>query len=195
MRKRTILLGVAVLAIGLFLLPLATSKFVGQHNWDDKDDISCIECHVETNSELGSSAHHTSAGVGTGDDACKYCHQADYTAGMDGRSGWGVYTASDQVHAAMTVECLDCHGTDSEASDPSALHWNIEDELGESTEAHNAMLDSATGVSVLLEANEACVACHTGVTKDVTFIEFTSFDISADIVANPGTWTVDYAYA
>ena len=194
MRKRTILLGVAILVIGLFLLPQATSKFTGQHDWVDKDTIACTDCHVETDNELGSSDHHASVGGG-GDDACRYCHQADFTAGLDGRQSWGAYTASDQVHAAMTVECLDCHGTDSEASDPSALSWNIDQELQETTEAHNAMLEDATQVSILLKANEACIACHTNVQKDVTFLEFTSFDITADVVSTPGTWTVTYGYA
>ena len=55
MKKRTILLGVAVLAIGFMVLPYAMSAYVpGSHDWaydgtwsgGDATDVDCDRCHA-----------------------------------------------------------------------------------------------------------------------------------------------------
>ncbi len=82
--KNMILLSVAVLAIGLFVLPQTMAMFVGQHTWfsvktADSQYVMCQKCHVnevaEWRANTGAHANY-SADLGGG---C-FCHQINETA-------------------------------------------------------------------------------------------------------------------
>ena len=82
--KNMILLAVAVLAIGLFVLPQTMAMFVGQHTWfsvktADSQYVMCQKCHVnevaEWRANTGAHANY-SADLGGG---C-FCHQINETA-------------------------------------------------------------------------------------------------------------------
>ena len=196
MKKRTILLGVAVLVLGLFLLPQAMSTFTNQHTWQETDQLDCIKCHPAIAAELTSAEnfHHSAAslagGGATPQDACVYCHQTDYTAGQDQTGNF-----ADTGHAAITIECLDCHGMAGEADTALATdQTGITTEFTGGNEAHTPMLTEANSETVLLGGNEACVACHTEVAVTIVFTgELSVIEISAALDANYD-WTVEYDY-
>ena len=121
-----ILMGIAVVAVGMFALPSTVSLFAGQHTWYDLggtgNDLPCEKCHAEIFDEFQNTGVHWTLAGGTnatsnesGDPgtysvrlACGACHRANksitYASG-DTAS----YTAGDKAHAASTVACMVCH--------------------------------------------------------------------------------------
>ena len=193
MKKRTILLGVAVLVLGLFFLPQAMSTFTNQHTWQETDDLDCVKCHPAIETEISASNHHGTSQLGGAgiNDACVYCHQTNFVAGEDAA---GDFTASG--HAAITIECLDCHGSGANNDDTLTNdQTGIDAEFTSGNEAHEPMYTQAGTETPLLGANEACVACHTEVAVTVTFSgELSEILIDASLDSSYD-WTVDYDYS
>jgi hypothetical protein len=193
LKNRTILLGVAVLTIGFLVMPSTVSMFTGQHQWQDKWSIQCTRCHADIQTELESASnnHHKAADLGVADTdaACRYCHQTEF--GSPG--AWDdVNGTPGTAHAAINVECLDCHGsTDQDTNIPSADE--VDTEFG-ATEAHQELYDNATASSFMAGANEACVACHTLVTiQDGGYFIFNKqMNITADETVWSGGWVVTF---
>ena len=199
MKKRTILLGVAVLVLGLFLLPQAMSTFTSQHTWQDTAVLDCEKCHPLIAAELESASnfHHddtalVAAGAteaSTTVEACMYCHQTDYTYGDD---TVGPFTGNG--HAAITIECLDCHGGAGDAN-LAGEQSGVDGQFKNGNEAHIYMYDEATADQLLLESNEACIACHTAVTVQITYSgEFSVIEIDASLIGTGG-WDVSMDYS
>ncbi|VVB97786.1 Cytochrome c7 c [uncultured archaeon] len=126
MNSKVILLSFAVVAVGLFALPSTMSLFSGQHTWVAVEDIKCQKCHQDIYDEItGVSAIHNKFEASYG-NACARCHVSPNSTNFN-KSGanlsaqaWISYvskstTVAGQVnfsaHAAITVECLACHGT------------------------------------------------------------------------------------
>jgi hypothetical protein len=193
MKRKTILLGVAILVIGLLILPQTMSLFKNQHTWQQTSAIICTSCHADIKAEIESpnNYHHNATLLGVGDTeaACKYCHQTQYGNDTGTHGNWSWETSQNSVHAAFSVECLDCHGNSTSSDDPNAV--DVADEFNAtSIEAHKPLYDEAVSDNMMEGANEACIACHTGITiQDGGYFVY---NYGMNITANEttGSWVV-----
>ena len=181
-RKSTVLLGVAIVAIGLFIIPSTMSMFVGQHRWysvrtiDDQYDM-CQRCHVaevgEWSANTGAHAAYQTANPGIG---C-FCHQINEsslsewgfnTSRIDSH-GFEIFNESGTIngsadtwtwrntttpHAAITIGCEDCH-------------YNATAQLSNDHSAHRQFFVAANATTGGTN-NTACLACHTMVGLNIT---------------------------
>jgi hypothetical protein len=149
MKRRTILLGVAVLAIGFMVLPYAMSAYVpGSHDWaydgtwDSSNDVDCDRCHAGGgNGGPGTAFHQTLD--------CQDCHSR---AAPDADNHTGI--------TIPTCYQAGCHST-------AAANFTNDPATEPHYELYNSALTDDTH-SKVSTANDACIACHTGVNVDVT---------------------------
>ena len=108
----------------------------------------------------------------------------------------------DDEHAAVSVECLDCHETATGSTNDT--WYSIGDGgtdnsfINNETEAHHNMTgtlanpEGAWASDYLAGNNEACIACHTNITVEAYFTyEADTLNITA--AENIwGNWTVTY---
>lgn len=121
--NKIVLMIVAVVAVGIFVLPSTVSLFSGQHTWYDLsisgggNDVPCEKCHVGIGEEMQSGGDN-GAHEGL---TCSVCHRSastgiiyargSYGSGSGpGPGGYQSATPGEGAHAASTVECMDCHG-------------------------------------------------------------------------------------
>jgi nitrate/TMAO reductase-like tetraheme cytochrome c subunit len=203
MNSKIILLSVAVVAVGLFALPSTMSLFSGQHTWYDGANVSCQKCHQDIYDEVTTaSAYHWNFTAKYG-DACARCHttgpintnSTNITYGQwQKRNGSGVVTAAVNLtaHAAVTVECLACHGTSATAfankiQGAAEAHRDFyyasvsNQEVGDINQSSLATAGINTGpawytvgtynqsVIKLKGTNTACIGCHTHAVVNVTW--------------------------
>jgi len=204
--NKIILIGMAILAVGLIALPQTFALFAGQHDWypvsgNDVDAIKgvpCMKCHADVRQQMDAMAagspHMTAAFDGS--DGCILCHVA---AEMNKNPSLLIGgAASDDLHAAAAPECLDCHGDDTLgyhfAGAPIAVSIFGSNYTGNSAtnaEVHGDFVVSASapGETLLKGANEACVGCHTHVGVNATWVKPTMLSFRAG-VSTTGIWTV-----
>lgn len=190
MNGRLLVAGIVFLAVGILVLPPTVSLFVGQHYWYDIDatgnQIPCQKCHADVYEELNNSPYHIGQGTpGVADeDDCRFCHQAN--ASITYASGDGTYTEGLQAHAASTIECMYCHG-DTATGAPVAGGFGLSNAAGDTGTyaAHKDFVDSAALLGdILLDENEACIACHTHVAVKINFTHYGAmeFDVNWDSI-------------
>jgi len=102
------LMGIAVVAMGIFALPGTVSLFSGQHSWYDlsapQNDVPCEKCHGDIADEMISSDNGVHRKL-----TCAMCHRAPFNDYIYG-SGYGDgSTPGKEAHAAAVVQCMDCH--------------------------------------------------------------------------------------
>ena len=147
--NKTLVLMVAMMCIGMFVLPQALALYTGMHQYVPIDYTDCAKCHPAEAAELLASPYHwygaggnitqatTTVNWGTTiNDACVACHQVK-----------GQFDNASQ-HPAVIIPCIACHG-------------NVADELNHTSEAHRNFWMNATTDDEKYDANEACIACHT----------------------------------
>ena len=186
--NKKILLGLAVMVIGVIVLPQTISLFAGQHNFYDTISnpttaVPCLKCHTDISDELQQpgtvNAIHNAMG-------CDQCHitAAPNSEGLRQRLNF---------HAAATAACIDCHnatllyGTFPHSPNNTRLgcltcHRNPRQIPGNfsalsifsSTEVHNIFAFSARNSSLLKDANEACISCHTHVKVNIVWTRATT---------------------
>lgn len=189
--EKSLLLLIAVVAIGIFVFPSTLSMFAGQHSWYDPDGgVPCEKCHFLEREELTAGGPHSPDYITIYNESANSTYQTgDYWAGsgspLDNRC-YGCHQASptfdnDTQHAAVAVECIDCHG------------WVVT-ELTNENAAHRDFYNSfnASGSQYLQNANKACIGCHThvGVNISWTRAEFVSYDVTVDAIS--GTYNVSW---
>ncbi len=226
MNSKILILSVAVIAVGLFALPSTLSLFSGQHTWYKVDDIKCQKCHQDIYDELTTRSAYHGKWEATYSNACAGCHTTGLTNTTlnKGKTGanlttqqWIAYKRSSTTitgsvgftaHAAITVECLACHGT----STPSAGN-NSPLNLMSNTEAHRnfyyaAVSNKAVGdvnysslknagiitgapewydtskpnqtVIQLKGSNTACIGCHTHAVVNITWKRSVGYGMNVD---------------
>ncbi len=158
MSARTIILCIAVIAIGIFMLPQTLSMFAGQHSWyDPKDDaIPCEKCHWLESGELTGCAYglHSPHRSADRDFECVECHNVSMDVSYYFETGAiGEHTPA---HAATTVSCLACHGDlfSNGTFCAASCHGNI----GAANEV-NVMHILAMKYEMSHDGNE-CLKCH-----------------------------------
>jgi len=109
---------IAIVVIGIIALPYAASLFSGEHSWYELSaggsDVPCEKCHADIADEYQDAfAHPLYAPHKT--YPCAHCHRVSgfgekNGSGMNYASGDGSgSTPGKQAHAAVIVECMDCH--------------------------------------------------------------------------------------
>jgi hypothetical protein len=189
MSARTIILCIAVIAIGMLMLPQTLSMFSGQHTWYDPEGrgIPCDKCHFLEMAELASGPHSliyaqlynssasyggTSGKVGGatfwgGDrvnDRCYGCHQVGNNASGEGE--WD--NRDDVVHAAVTIACTDCHPWVAGALDRT---------ISSHREFYNNL--NLTEEGTLVGGNEACIGCHTSSGVNISWTRYEKIEFAA----------------
>ncbi|MEA3325330.1 MAG: hypothetical protein U9Q37_09415 [Euryarchaeota archaeon] len=193
--KNMILLSVAVLAIGLFVLPQTMAMFAGQHTWfsvrtSESQYELCEKCHVNEVAEwrANTGAHATY----NADHPGCFCHQINESAlqefgltramarGAYGKnfehwnstgnvtgSGTDWYWRSNNTpHAAVIIDCVDCHYTEMEQiSDTNSAHYAFWNQTKNAENTDN---------------NTACMACHTHTHLNITWIRLSGINIVAN---------------
>lgn len=207
-KNNILLLGVAIVAIGLFVIPSTMSMFVGQHSWysvktpAQQYDL-CERCHqAEVGEWVSNTGAHSIYRNQYPNSGC-FCHQINETQiegfGFTGiesynftifnesgslnssNTSWGdAWRTQATPHAAITIACVDCH-------------VNATAQLANEKSAHKQFQDQAIN-STGATANTACMACHTMVGLDITMernygglIIYANHSVDAGIY----NWTVD----
>lgn len=197
--KNMILLSVAVLAIGLFVLPQTMAMFVGQHTWfsvrtSESQYELCEKCHVNEVAEwkANTGAHATYNAEHPG---C-FCHQINETAleefgltkdmapGAYGKNfehwnttgnitgpdaGW-YWRSNNTPHAAVIIDCVDCHYTEmQQINNPDSAHYAFWNQ----TNTVNRTTDDT-------DNNTVCMACHTHTHLNITWTRIEGLVITAN---------------
>ena len=113
--KGFLLFAIAIVTIGIFVLPITVSLFAGQHSWYDlsagPSDVPCEKCHADISDEMqsGESGAH-------GNLTCAMCHRSLFTGYEYARVQREYFVGpqgtipGNESHAASTVKCMNCHG-------------------------------------------------------------------------------------
>jgi hypothetical protein len=203
--NKIVLIGIAILAVGLIALPQTFALFAGQHDWYNErtndvagiKGIPCMKCHADVRAQMDNmprNAPHTT-GTFDGSDGCIGCH---VEAEMNKNPTTEIGGLPGQLHAAAAPECLDCHGDNAGmgytyygAPVGVSIFGTTYAANGASAEVHGefVMNASVTTEELLKGANEACVGCHTHVGVNATWVKPTMLSFKAG-VSTTGTWTV-----
>ena len=200
-RNTTGLLLVAIVAIGIFALPQTAALFSGQHSWynlsDDGNQIPCVKCHGDINAEMIDSdngVHKTLASPG-----CD-CHRVEGTGVADG-DGVSTSNPGTTSHAAETIACMLCHNLTVPSTpsnipyaggfaQPDNTTWTYNDTANNgSFAAHNPFIQEAIDDDLMMDSNEACIACHTRVGVNISWTKNVVLDFDAD-ENDDGDWTL-----
>ena len=188
MNSKVLLLSVAVIAIGLFAMPSTLSLFAGQHTFYSGSEVDCGKCHQDIETEITMSpTAHTTAEL----QLCEGCHKTNTTAlneliPYDGQNNatdsatnfTGInITTNAQAHAAVTMECIGCHGgVDEELTGTDAAHTAFYYGANYS-EVGNGGNQSAVN---LKGSNTACVGCHTHAIINVTWVRAAGYNLQSN---------------
>lgn len=204
--QKKILLGIAIMAIGIIVLPQTVAIFAGQHDWYDTtqngNQVPCEKCHSDISAELSqpgtANTMHRLMG-------CDQCHvtTAPNSEGL---------IQGTQFHAATTAACLDCHnktmlyGTFQHTPEVGRLgcltchknprsfpgNFSAVEILTGQEEVHKSFANQATDSKLLKGANEACISCHTHVRVNITWNRATSMEFNATetVVGGNRTWII-----
>lgn len=204
--QKKILLGIAIMAVGIGILPQTIAMFAGQHDWYDITQssvkIPCEKCHSDISSELAQPGTTNSIHRVLGCDQCHITAAPNSEGSVQGT----------QFHAAATAACIDCHNatllygtlTHTPAitalgcltchKDPQNFPGNFSATaiLNGPEEVHKAFANQATNSKLLKGANEACISCHTHVRVNITWDRATSMEFSAteNVIGGNRIWTI-----
>lgn len=180
--NKMIYLLIAMLAIGLVVLPQTLSTFSGQHNFYDTTtlgatsiQIPCEKCHADINSELSQPGMVNSVHKAIG---CSGCHVtiAPQKEGM-------VKGLGGNFHAAALPLCVDCHSIGTIGLDSSSING--------SNEAHRSFVSQSNNSNIMRNENAACIACHTHISVNITWTRNTTMNFNAiEGTNNTHTWIV-----
>lgn len=183
--NKKLLLGIAVLAIGIVVLPQTIAMFSGQHNFYDTltiggSGVPCEKCHADILAELQQPgqvnlAHATISGTGTVRDGCESCH-GTVAAGKEGLTQGPTGT----FHAAIAPACLDCHGGGL-TSGPGLNAMQI---VNGTDEVHKKFVNVSEQQLFLKGANEACIACHTHIMVNITWQRAVALEFNSTMGIN-----------
>lgn len=188
MNSRIFLLTVAVAAVGLFAMPNTLTLFSGQHTFYNGSAVNCAKCHQDIVDEAltnaGNNAPHYTIMDQSGRARCEVCHTtgevSNIPAGKDGTGGFDLRTQSLDVtsdtkaHAAVKVECVSCHvNVTSEITGTNATHAPYYDAANQSYDNQ-----SDNGFDILKGSNEACVACHTHIMINITWVRSIGYNMN-----------------
>lgn len=216
-----LLIGIALTAISVFIIPSTMSMFVGQHRWYSVTSASaqydlCQRCHIAEVSEWKANtgahaAYRTWTKSETGVDPGCFCHQINQTRlatfGFDSSQmkqfNFEVFNESGQLNTSKDSWKWTNKTSFRSQSTPHAAvtiecvdcHYNASAQLNNTNEAHKAFFlqTKNTTLNPYGSNNTACMACHTMVGLNITMTRVKS-GIIIQGTHNPNyTWTVNVA--
>jgi len=195
-KKNIIILGFAIVAIGLFIIPSTMSMFVGSHRWYSVTTASdqyemCQRCHF---AEVGEWQANTGAHAAyrawmiedTGVDPGCFCHQINVTAleefGISSTEidtfGYEVFNETGLLNTSIDSWTWTNNTSWRTTNTPHAAitieciscHTNASEQLNNTNEAHRPFFEQSknTSENPLGSNNTACMACHTMVGLNIT---------------------------
>ena len=212
-KKNILILGFAIVAIGLFVIPSTMSMFVGQHRWysvrtvDDQYDL-CERCHAaevgEWKANTGAHNAYRVEGTVNGTDPGCFCHQINETRLEDyGFTGitefnFEIFNESGNISNESTTWS---DGWRTNATPHAAItiacvdcHYNATAQLSNEHSAHKQFQNVAVNATLadgVKNTNTACLACHTMVGLNITMERVWS---GIDISANHTNYTAGNAW-
>lgn len=173
--NRKILLGVAILAMGIVILPQTVALFSGQHNWYDTitnpANLPCAKCHEDIYQEIttgGGQVNQLHANQSI-DGGCNACHVVAPSTKENLTKGGAL---GSDFHAAASPACIDCHGGTGPGVDGRSI-------LSGPQEVHKPFVNQSNSSNLLKGANEACVSCHTHIAVNITWSRATTIEFNA----------------
>ena len=208
---QVLILAVAIIAIGLFILPSTLSMFIGQHTWfsvkspDDMEAL-CAKCHQpevdewEANIAAGG-AHATFDTVYPNQSGCTICHQVNATAlGVYGLnvSSLASYSFEDFTQEGLTNTSNAAAFNDSWRTqntphaaikvDCADCHYNASVQLSNPDSAHSEFYNQSSASTT---DSAACIGCHTMTDMNITWYKFGGLNINATINATTENWEIE----
>jgi hypothetical protein len=210
-RNLNIILLIAIIGIGFYILPSTLSMFAGQHSWyaPSERGIPCDKCHFLEEEELMSGGPHSTLYGGA--SKTTYNTSANYN-GTSGFVGGSVFWGGDDI----SDRCYGCHqvGANYPVSSPlnaSNSSWGerndtvhaavviycvdchswVDDALDDSLSAHKEFYSdfNTTESGLLKGGNKACIGCHTGAGVNISWSRSTNITFTAD--ESNGDWAID----
>lgn len=198
MNQKMTFLSIAIIAIGVFLLPNTLALFSGQHTFDKAGNTTiCAKCHTDVVTEIQNGNYHKSLIPTSGSNTdCVGCHttatvlssliplgngsgnaSGSYNVGLNITYGNftqanGTNLTGKTAHAAITVECASCH-----------YAVNFTDD------AHRSFADNSTSQTWLKGTNEICVGCHTKTNVQMTWVRKGGYNYSYDFQNTSGVFS------
>ncbi len=191
-KKSLLILGFAIVAIGLFIIPSTMSMFMGQHNWYTVTTASgqykmCERCHFaevgEWRANTGAHSAYKAVMEAEGADPGCFCHQINVTDlesfGIDRTEidnfGYEFFNQSgdlDKSNKSSWESAWRSKETPHAAItiDCVSCHTNATAQLGNTNEAHTPFFEQSkdTELSDVASNNTACMACHTMIGLNIT---------------------------
>ncbi len=217
--RKFVLVAIAVVAIGLFALPSSISLFSGQHTWynlsEGSNDVPCEKCHAEIGDEMQSDdngahedltcamCHRTlltnytyGSGFGSGSTPGIEAHAAAVVQCMDchdynkGKPGYYPHMTDPEYSG------YECFGSESPCHKTAPVTFGAggfgltgyADDTGEKA-AHKKFVLDAENETLMEGANEACIACHTRISVNITWTKKEHLDFTAS-EDSEGVWTI-----
>ncbi len=200
--KNMILLSVAVIAIGLFVLPQTMAMFVGQHTWfsvrtSESQYELCEKCHVNEVAEWKANTANGGAHsqyVRDLTDNC-FCHQINETAlklfGLNESMAPGAYDLNfEHWNESGDITNVGNWKWRSNATPHAAViidcvdcHYTEMEQINNPDSAHYAFWNQTSGLngtSANTDNNTVCMACHTHTHLNITWTRIEGLVITAN---------------
>ena len=210
MDGKSILLMIAVIAVGMFVLPSTLALYSGSHDFLGAEEVECERCHA------GAAGDQIAATLANGSAhallTCKDCHYGiggtvggRFAVDVEGNHTRVPNAVNNDVtgHAAgITVNCVDCHSYNTTGSlntkdaDGTTNYVNVSYELSQTTAAHRMLKVNTTGSNGGLQDEDAvCIACHSRVTVSIAGSSLGTHNASVGtIYITNGTTVTDWMY-
>lgn len=188
------LIMIALLAIGLVVLPTTVSLLAGQHSFYEVNEgyeSRCIRCHADIHEELKSGANHSTVDGGDigewSGKECQGCHRANVSITYANASR---NQPGEETHAATTINCGYCHfNENNNFGAPVAGGFglsNHQPDTGIYASHYNFVIQSREG-GLISNHSESCIACHTNCMVEINFNMSTKSKVS---VNNDDDWKI-----
>ncbi|OYT63921.1 hypothetical protein B6V01_001645 [Methanosarcinales archaeon ex4572_44] len=209
--RNVLLLSVAVVALGLFVLPQTMSMFTGQHHWysvknpGDMEEL-CAKCHQpevnEWNTNLAAGGAHATFDENYGEySGCTICHQinetilTDYAINTSTLTGYN-FEDFTQEGLTNTSAASDFTNAWRNQTTPHAAikvdcqdcHYNATVQLSNPDSAHSDFYNQSSGAAT---DSAACIGCHTHTNINITWYKYGGLDINATINTTTEEWDIE----
>lgn len=209
-KMQVLILAIAIIAIGLFILPSTLSMFVGQHTWysvknPDDMEILCAKCHQPEVDEwnqniIAGGAHSTFETEYPTQSGCTICHQVNASALSDygiNVTSLSAYNFEDftQEGLSNTSNAIDFQGKWRSQSTPHAAikvdcadcHYNATKQLSNPDSAHSDFYNQSSASAT---DSAACIGCHTMTDMNISWYKFGGLNVNATINKTTEEWEI-----
>lgn len=204
---QVLILAIAIIAIGLFILPSTLSMFVGQHQWysvknsSDMEEL-CAKCHADEVESweaniVNGGAHATFDVNYPGVSGCTICHQINETiledynldASLDGYefedfTQFGFDSATDEASFRWRNQTTPHAAIKVDCAD---CHYNATVQLSKPDSAHSDFYNQSTNNAT---ESAACIGCHTMTDMNISWYKFGGLNINATINKSTNLWEI-----